>query len=94
MNIFRQLTEGLIFLVCVYVLIVSFVLFVGQRLNAQKRPQIPSQIGERVIMYQVITDPLEQVLFWKQLFSRKSVANNQADVKGSAGLREHEIKEK
>lgn len=45
-------------------------------------------------MYQVITDPLEQALFWKQLFSRKSVANNQAGVIGRAGLREHEIKEK
>lgn len=26
---FRDLTEGLIFLVCVYVFVVSFVLFVG-----------------------------------------------------------------
>lgn len=45
-------------------------------------------------MYQVITDPLEQVLFWKQLFSHKSVANDKPAVMGNAGLREHEIKEK
>lgn len=41
----------------------------------------------------VITDPVEQIAFYKSLFSHKSVGNSQSGVKDSAGLREHEIKE-
>lgn len=41
----------------------------------------------------VITDPVEQIAFYKSLFSHKSVENNQHGMKGSAGLRELEIKE-
>lgn len=45
-------------------------------------------------MYQVITDPMEKAEFLIKLFSRKSMANNQAGVMGSAEPREHEIEEK
>lgn len=41
----------------------------------------------------VITDPVEQIAFYKSLFSHKFVENSQSGVKGSAGPREHEIKE-
>lgn len=41
----------------------------------------------------VITDPMEQIAFYKSLFSHKSVENSQSGVKCSAGPREHEIKE-
>lgn len=41
----------------------------------------------------VITDPVEQVAFYKSLFSHKSVENSQSGMKGSAGLREPEIEE-
>lgn len=41
----------------------------------------------------VITDPVEQIAFYKSLFSHKFVENSQSGVKCSAGPREHEIKE-
>ena len=41
----------------------------------------------------VITDPVEQIAFYKSLFSHKSVENGQPGMKGSAELREREIKE-
>ena len=48
----------------------------------------------RVIMYQIITDRVEQIAFYKSLFIHKFVENSQSGVKGSVGLREREIKEK
>ena len=41
----------------------------------------------------VITDPVEQIAFYKSLFSHKSVENSQSGVNRSAGPREPEIKE-
>lgn len=41
----------------------------------------------------VITDRVEQIAFYKSLFSHKSVENSQSGMKCSAGPREHEIKE-
>lgn len=41
----------------------------------------------------VITDRVEQVAFYKSLFSHKSVENSQSGMKGGAGLREHEIED-
>ena len=42
----------------------------------------------------VIVDPVEQVAFYKSLFSHKSVENSQSGVKCSAGPREHEIEDR
>lgn len=41
----------------------------------------------------VITDRVEQIAFYKSLFSHKSVENSQSGVKPSGGPREPEIKE-
>lgn len=41
----------------------------------------------------VITDPVEQVAFYKSLFSHKAVGNSQSGVKRSARPREHEIED-
>lgn len=57
------------------------------RINFNKETYVP-------MTNRVITDPVEQIAFYKSLFSHKCVENSQSGVKGSAGLREHEIKEK
>lgn len=56
------------------------------KINFNKETYVP-------MTNRVITDPIEQIAFYKSLFSRKSVENSQSGMKGSAGPREPEIKE-
>lgn len=57
------------------------------KINFNKETHVP-------MTNRVITDPVEQIAFYKSLFDHKSVENSQSSVKGSAELREPEIKEK